>query len=107
MAATSSTVSCCALLAAKRGHETAAATIAQMDYEDLPVRVFVEAVTLRPLYLAFSEWWKGDPIPPHFGRHVTFHAVGEPGVFARSHALVAVMLATSLTLQFWDDPEGS
>jgi len=78
-----------------------------MDYEDLPVRVFVEAVTLRPLYLAFSEWWKGDPIPPHFGRHVTFHAVGEPGVFARSHALVAVMRATSLTLQFWDDPEGS
>jgi len=79
---------------------------AQEDYDDLPIHVAVENLVLRPLFLGFIKWFPGgsDPIPDHFARHTTAHAVGQPGVFSRHHALVALMLATSLTMQFWDDP---
>jgi len=83
--------------AKKRAHE---------DYGDLPIHVAVENLVLRPLFLGFAKWYPGgtDPIPDHFARHTTAHAVGQPGVFSRRNALVAVMLATSLTAHFWDDP---
>lgn len=78
---------------------------AQEAYDDLPIRVAVENLVLRPLFLGFTEWFPGGthPIPDHFSRHATAHAVGQPGVFSRHNALVAVMLATSLTVQFWDE----
>lgn len=79
---------------------------AQEDYDGLPIHVAVENLVLRPLFLGFIKWFPGgtDPIPDHFARHATAHAVGQPGVFSRHNALVAVMLATSLTVQFWDEP---
>lgn len=79
---------------------------AQEDYDELPIHVAVENLVLRPLFLGFTRWFPGgsDPIPDHFARHATAHAVGQTGVFSRHNALVAVMLATSLTVQFWDDP---
>jgi len=79
---------------------------AEEPYEDLPLQVAVEHLVLRPLFLGFVKWYphNGDPIPPHFARHPTAHAVGHVGVFSRQNALIAVMLATSLTAQFWDDP---
>ena len=79
---------------------------AEEPYEDLPMWVAGENLVLRPLFLGFVHWHpgKGDPIPPHFGRHLTAHAVGYVGVFSRQYALIAVMLATSLTAQFWDNP---
>lgn len=83
-----------------------AKTRAREEYEELPIHVAVENLVLRPLFLGFIKWFPGgaDPIPDHFARHATAHAVGQPGVFSRHNALVAVMLATSLTVQFWDDP---
>ncbi|HUY08010.1 MAG TPA: hypothetical protein VMW80_00955 [Candidatus Dormibacteraeota bacterium] len=82
-----------------------AARRASAPYDDLPLRVAVENLVLRPLFLGFAQWWPahGDPIPGHFARHATAHAVGQPGVFTRENALIAVMLATSLTVQFWQD----
>jgi len=79
---------------------------AQEDSDDLPIQVAMENLVLRPLFLGFIRWFPGqdDPIPDHFARHATAHAVGQPGVFSRTNALIAVMLATSLTVQFWDDP---
>jgi hypothetical protein len=80
---------------------------AEEPFEDLPLQVAVESLVLRPLFLGFVNWYPdtGDPIPPHFARHPTAHAVGQVGVFTRQKALIAVMLATSLTAQFWNDPD--
>ncbi len=74
-------------------------------FDGIPLRLASESLALRPLYRAFVKWWpgQGDPPPEHFARHTTAHAVGHPGLFHRRHALVAVMFATSLTVQFWDD----
>jgi hypothetical protein len=79
---------------------------ASEPYDDLPLHVAVEHLVLRPLHHGFAKWHAGNggPIPTRFARHATAHAVGQPDVFTRDHALVAVMLATSLTRQFWDDP---
>lgn len=79
---------------------------AQEEYDELPIHVAVENLVLRPLFLGLIKWFPGgtDPIPDHFARHATAHAVGQPGVFSRHNALVAIMLATSLTVQFWSDP---
>ena len=75
------------------------------DWEDLAFRVAGESLALRPLYRALVTWFPntGTPTPDHFARHATAHAVGQPGLFHARHALVAVMLAVSLTVQFWDD----
>lgn len=76
------------------------------DWEDLALRVAAESLALRPLYRALVTWFPntGTPPPDHFARHATAHAVGQPGLFHARHALIAVMLAVSLTIQFWDDP---
>jgi len=79
---------------------------ASEPFDDLPLYLAVESLVLRPLLLGFAQWRPGsaDPIPSSFARHATAHAVGQEGVFTRINALVAVMLATSLTVQFWNDP---
>jgi len=76
------------------------------DWEGLALRVAGESLALRPLYRALVTWWPGTgtPLPDHFARHATAHGIGQPGLFQRRHALIAVMLAVSLTVQFWDDP---
>jgi hypothetical protein len=76
------------------------------DWEDLALRVAGESLALRPLYRALVTWFPntGTPPPDHFARHATAHAVGQPGLFHARHALIAVMLAVSLTVQFLDDP---
>jgi len=91
-------------LLGKNGRDRARAWAGE-PFDDVPLRVASESLTLRPLYRAFAPWWPDqDARPPdHFARHATAHAVGYPGLFHRRHALVAVMLATSLTVQFWDD----
>jgi hypothetical protein len=79
-----------------------AAQAAQTPYDDIPFRLFGQMLTVRPLDRVFTPWFAtdGTPVPHHFARHATAHAVGQPGVFDKRHALVAVMLATSLTAQF-------
>jgi hypothetical protein len=69
-------------------------------------RVAGENLALRPLYRALVTWFpnSGKPLPGHFARHPMAHAVGQRGLFQARHALIAVMLAVSLTAQFWDDP---
>jgi len=81
---------------------------AESDFEDVPLRLVGEALTLRPLFRAFAVWWpnSAEALPEGFARHTTAHAVGKPGVFTRIHALTAVMLATSLTVQFGDERSG-
>ncbi len=77
------------------------------DFDELGLRVAGEALVLRPLNRALTTWWpsNGTPPPNHFARHATAHGVGHPGLFEQRYALVAVMLAASLTVEFWDDPE--
>lgn len=71
-------------------------------FDDLPLQLAAENLTLRPLVQAFVSWWPKPGLrpPAHFSRHATSHAVGHDGVVERRHALIAVMLATSLTVQF-------
>ena len=58
-------------------------------------------LALRPLVLAYEKWYPStnQPPPSQFARHVTVHGVGHPRVFSEYNALIAVMLATSLTRQ--------
>jgi hypothetical protein len=80
--------------------------VATEDFEELGLQVAGEALVLRPLNRALTAWWPGNDTPPpdHFARHATAHAVGYPGLFERRYAMVAVMLAVSLTVQYWEDP---
>ena len=79
-----------------------AVDLANKDINDFSFRVAAEMLTLRPVARAFVPWWpdSGDPPPRHFSRHATAHAVGQSGVFDPGYALIAVMLATSLVVQF-------
>ena len=78
---------------------------ARHDFDEVSFRQMAYYLTLRPLDRAFVEWWpnSADPLPDHFARHPTAHAVGHSGLFAPLNALVAVMLAVSLTVQFESD----
>lgn len=84
-------------------------TRAQEDLDDLPLQLAAENLTLRPLFRAFTSWWPNSGVTPpdHFARHPTAHAVGHDGVFAPRSALVAVMLATSLVVQYSPSEEAN
>lgn len=75
---------------------------AEAEFDDLPLLIAAENLTLRPLLRAYKKWYpdSGETPPEHFARHATSHAVGHTGVFAPMSGLVAVMLATSLTVQY-------
>lgn len=75
---------------------------ARTDFDDLPLQLAAENLTLRPLFRAFAVWYPntGNDPPIHFARHATSHAVGHAGVFAPTSALIAVMLTTSLIAQY-------
>lgn len=79
---------------------------ARDDFDDVTLRVIGEAIVVRPLLRAFTTWYPDGGIPPpeYFARHATAHAVGHEGLFSELNGLVAVMLATSMTVQFWEDP---
>jgi hypothetical protein len=79
-----------------------AKTRAQEDLDELPLQLAAENLTLRPLFRAFTSWWPSSGVtPPHYyARHSTAHAVGHEGLFVPHSALIAVMLATSLTVQY-------
>ena len=79
---------------------------AKEDFDDVLLQVIGEAITIRPLVRTFVRWWPKDKVPPpdYFARHATAHAVGYPGLFNDLNALIAIMLATSLTVQYWQDP---
>ncbi len=88
----------------KNGRELAKKR-AQDEFDDVPLQLAAENLSLRPLFRAFTMWFPNTGIDPpdHFARHATSHAVGHAGVFAPISALVAVMLATSLTVQYAPD----
>ena len=88
-----------------RGGRDEAKERGQGDFDDLPLGLAAENLTLRPLLRAFTRWWpdSGTTLPAHFARHSTSHAVGHVGVFAPPSTLIAVMLATSLTVQYAPD----
>ncbi len=71
-------------------------------FDNVLVRLAAAYLTLKPRSVVFDKWFpsSGQPLPKHFNRHVTSHAVGHPGVFSPTFALVAVMFATSLTVQY-------
>lgn len=80
---------------------------AREDLDELPLQLAAENLSLRPLFRAFTTWFPNTGIDPpdYFARHATSHAVGHAGVFAPIPALIAVMLATSLTVQYaLDEP---
>ena len=75
---------------------------ARQDLDDeWTFTVLIHHLVLRPLDRAYEIWYpnSGHPIPKNFNRHVTAHGVGHPNVFNQYNALIAVMLATSLTRQ--------
>jgi hypothetical protein len=78
---------------------------AEEDFHEQPLQLAAENLTIRPLFRAFTAWWpsSGATPPDHFARHATAHAVGHVGVFDPLAALIAVMLATSLTVQYSDE----
>jgi hypothetical protein len=84
----------------KNGRDNAKAP-AQAVFDDLPLQLAAENLTLRPLFCAFTTWWPSSGVTPpeHFARHPTAHAAGHAGVFFPRPAPAAVMLATSLTVQ--------
>jgi hypothetical protein len=69
---------------------------------ELPLRLIAEHLALGPLLKVLEPWFpsQGHPLPRHFSRHATVHAAGHEGVFGPLQALVAVMLASSLAVQF-------
>ncbi len=75
---------------------------AEQHLDDVPLQLAAENLSLRPLLRAFTHWWPSSGIEPpdHFARHATAHGVGHPAVFRPTTALVAVMLAVSLTVQY-------
>jgi hypothetical protein len=75
---------------------------AKQPLDELSLDVIAENLVVRPLFLGLFSWWpgRGQPTPEHFSRHPTAHAVGYPGVFSSANGLIAVMLATSMTIQF-------
>ena len=81
---------------------TLAVRNARRDFAEISFQQMAHYLTVRPLDRAFMQWSpnSGDPIPTHFARHPTAHAVGHATLFGSLNALVAVMLATSLTVQF-------
>jgi hypothetical protein len=81
---------------------SAAKTTAAMPIEDVIIREIGRALTLKPLIKSLAQWHpdSGHPLPANFSRHVTTHAAGEAGAYSPTFALVAVMLATSLTCQY-------
>ena len=85
----------------KRGRAAAKERAAE-EFGVQLLRRAAEYLTLLPLARALTAWRPdGDAPPPdHFARHATAHAVGHRGVFAPHFAMTAVMLATSLTVQF-------
>jgi hypothetical protein len=82
---------------------------AEEDFDDLPLQLAAENLTIRPLFRAFTIWWPASGVAPpaHFARHATSHAVGQAGIFGHNYALVAVMLATSLTVQYSPEAQPS
>lgn len=86
----------------KRAHIT---TRAQEDINNQSLHTVSHYLTLKPLIRAYVSWFPDAGIPPpgHFARHTTAHALGYPDVTNKDHALLAIMLATSLTRQFSHD----
>ena len=76
---------------------------AEVELDTLPswMPTFGHYLSVRPLRLAYVSWYPGsdEPPPNHFARHPTVHALGYQGVKNQHNALIAVMLATSLTRQ--------
>lgn len=78
-------------------------------YKSLPDVELVKILAFLPLGPALASWDRNGnaPIPDRYSRHATVHAVGQPGIFSRTNALTAAMLAISLTRQLWNDPDVS
>ena len=69
--------------------------------DETSIVLLMHVLALHPLDRAYKNWKadKKQPPPDHFARHPTVHGVGHPNVFNEDNALIAVMLATSLTRQ--------
>lgn len=82
-----------------RGHTIKRANEDVNDVASLTL--LMNHLALRPLVRAYRRWRPGTGQPPldQFARHVTAHGVGHPDVFNEYNALIAVMLAVSLTRQ--------
>ena len=75
---------------------------ANEDIDDVEsLALLMNHLALRPLVRAYRRWRpdSGQPPPDQFARHVTVHGVGHQSVFSEYNALIAVMLAVSLTRQ--------
>jgi hypothetical protein len=84
------------------GHSTIISRAKKPIDDDDPFLAFAELIVIKPILRSMVSWYPnmGQPIPDHFSRHTTAHAMGHPGVSSRLKALIAVMFATSLARQF-------
>ena len=83
------------------GPRKAAKIHAQEDIDlEQSIRVVARQLSIRPALTALARWFPGDPPPTTFNRHATAHCIGNAAVFTETFALMAVMLACSMALQF-------
>lgn len=77
-----------------------------VDIVELGWDALSDNLAIRPVKKAMTEWHANSKsaLPTAFSRHATTHAADRPGVFSLDRALVAVMLATSLILQYDFEP---
>lgn len=63
----------------------------------------IARLTLAPLAIVWEHYDRlSSDAVSNFSRHATAHSLGRLGVLSRVNSLIAVMVATSLTMQFWD-----
>jgi hypothetical protein len=71
----------------------------QPDDTDFTIGQLRHVATMAPVRPALDNFHDGDPIPATFNRHATTHAVGAIQ-YTELNALVAVLLAVSITREF-------
>ncbi|MCK2199657.1 hypothetical protein [Corynebacterium callunae] len=69
-------------------------TVAPEEFDEMDIR---EALVWLPIWNAHEEFWpkNGDPVPHHFSRHASVHAVTSRQ-FNKRNCIQALMLVTSL-----------
>ena len=73
--------------------------IGSLLYEDV-----LATMTTLPLVKAYTQFYpeRGDPAPVDFSRHATAHRIDVAGVVASDTAIIALMLACSMSFSLWD-----
>lgn len=70
---------------------------------EMPLKYFRSILCLWPVSKFYQMWHRSDPIPRETNRHASVHRFLD--AYSREHALIAIMLATSLVRE-WQEVGG-